>query len=133
MIKNLLKNIHKMSLTYDYDDDDLNDVNVKDINGTTKLMYAIQEGNISIVNKLLKKGANVNSKDNNGISCLMHASKLGYIEIIELLSINGANVMNELEDLFIIAKNDNIRSILLKYTCKSIPKDYDYNYDYDYK
>jgi hypothetical protein len=49
------------------------DVHWRDIKGVTALMYAVEQGNTDIVNKLISKGANPNVKDEQGMSALTRA------------------------------------------------------------
>ena len=58
------------------------DVNVKDNNGTTALMYAVYYGNTEIVKTLIAAGADVNAKDNNGFTTLISAANEGNTEIV---------------------------------------------------
>jgi len=90
-------------------------VNAKDIDGKTALMYAsagvtvvkpdynqvgggiivtLKEGCIDVVKALLANGANVNAKDINGWMPLMIASTQtkGHSDIVKALLANGANV-----------------------------------------
>lgn len=74
------------------------DVNAKDEDGITALMWAICKENKYIVEMLLKKGADVNAKDKNGISALtlsaMSPSKWRSRkrEIVSMLLEKGADV-----------------------------------------
>ncbi|MBI4823896.1 MAG: ankyrin repeat domain-containing protein [Nitrospirae bacterium] len=61
------------------------DVNAKDNNGNTALMYAAVGGHTEIVQTLLNKGANVNAKNNFGNTALIYAVKNGRTEIVSLL------------------------------------------------
>lgn len=46
-------------------------INLRDNNGNTPLMYACTRGNIQIVSILLKNGANASLKNNNGWNAYM--------------------------------------------------------------
>ena len=65
------------------------DVNVKDENGFTVLMWAAHEG--KAVASLIKAGANLDEKDNNGWTALMMAVENGHIEAVKELIEAGAN------------------------------------------
>lgn len=68
-------------------------VNQCDKNGTTALMCAAEEGDLVIVENLLKLEADVNIQDNLGRTALMLAAANGHLEIIKLLlSIPSTNV-----------------------------------------
>ena len=66
------------------------DVDAKDNNGRTALMYASASGYEGIVKILIENKADVNAKDNNGMTALMGASKEGHEEIEEILKKAGA-------------------------------------------
>ena len=72
------------------------DINAKDEDGITALMWAICKGNIEIIQMLLKKGADVNAKDENGVSALalsvMSPSRWRQKEIVSILLEKGADV-----------------------------------------
>ena len=67
-------------------------VNVCKLNGTTALMKAVKEGNLTAVNLLLKAKANVNQKDNEGMTALMYAPQSNSVEIIKALIKAGADI-----------------------------------------
>ena len=77
------------------------DVNAKDEDGITALMWAICKGNIEIIQMLLKKGADVNAKDKNGVSALalsvMGPSRWRQKEIVSILLEKGAD-MNAIDN-----------------------------------
>jgi ankyrin repeat protein len=66
------------------------DVNAKDNEGITALMYAVAFEHPEMVKLLIDAGADVNAKDNEGITALMVASFEGYTDIVELLIKAGA-------------------------------------------
>ena len=69
------------------------DINAKDINGWTALMWAIDDFDhldsfvIDILNVLLKAGANINIRDNDGYTALDHARKAQAKNIVKLLEV----------------------------------------------
>src|SRR5271157_4651140 len=67
-------------------------VNAKDKDGYTPLIWASQYSKIEMVNLLLVKGADVNAKTNNGNTALIIASHEGRTEIIRFLLEKGADV-----------------------------------------
>lgn len=67
------------------------DINVRDEDGRTALMYAAFNGHTSIIEKLIKKGALVNLADNYGRTALMFASSGPYPEAVRLLLKNQAD------------------------------------------
>ena len=67
------------------------DINAKDEDGRTALMYAAYNGHTAIIEKLIKKGATVNLTDNYGRTALMFASSGSYPESVRLLLKNQAD------------------------------------------
>ena len=68
------------------------DVNAKDENGITPLIFAAGEGHTEIVKELIAKGADVNVKDEKGFSPLMHAAFRGRTETVKELIAKGADI-----------------------------------------
>jgi len=66
------------------------DVNMKDQDGRTALMYASFNGHTEIVNELLKKGAKINERDQNGRTALIFAASGPFKETVKLLLENKA-------------------------------------------
>ena len=62
------------------------DVNAKDKDGLTALMWASVKGHLEIADILLKAGADVNTKGHDGRTALMWASVRGHPEIASMLS-----------------------------------------------
>lgn len=58
----------------------------------TLLMYAVENGNISLVNFLLKKNAKTEARDLSGKTALMTAAISGMANIVEALILHGANI-----------------------------------------
>jgi N-sulfoglucosamine sulfohydrolase len=67
------------------------DVNIKDEDGRTALMYAAYNGHASLMEKLIAKGAQVNLRDNYGRTALMLASSGPFASAVKLLLENGAD------------------------------------------
>ena len=68
------------------------DVNAKNENGHTVLMFAASNDQTAIVKYLVEKGANVNAKNNYGWTALMSAVENGDIDIAKYLVEKGADV-----------------------------------------
>ena len=62
------------------------DVNMKDNDGNTALMYAVGREDYNTVKLLLDNGADVNMKNNDGDTALDYAKEYERTEIIELLN-----------------------------------------------
>ena len=68
------------------------DVNVKDNEGRTALMEAVDYGMEKVVKNLLEKSADVNAKDNYGLTALIEAARWDDGKIVELLLEKSAEV-----------------------------------------
>ncbi len=68
------------------------DVNTKDNDGRTVLMFASINGHKDIAQILIDKGADVNATTNDGYTALMNASEFGHKDIVEMLIAKGADV-----------------------------------------
>ena len=67
------------------------DVNAKDKDGKTALMYASERGFEDIVRYLLnQKGIDINARDSGGKTALIYATEKGRAEIVKLLKTAGA-------------------------------------------
>jgi ankyrin repeat protein len=67
------------------------DVDLKDTEGRTPLMYASFNGHKEIIKLLIEKGANVNLGDRYGRTALMMASSGPYMESVKILLDNYAD------------------------------------------
>ena len=67
------------------------DINAKDEDGRTALMYAAYNGHTVIIEMLIRKGASVNLTDNFGRTALMFASSGPYPESVRVLLKNQAD------------------------------------------
>ncbi len=67
------------------------DVNARDRDGLTPLIWAAIQGHEEVVRVLLEQGANLEARNNNGDTALMWASVMGHKEVVELLLDHGAN------------------------------------------
>ncbi|MGD9503731.1 MAG: ankyrin repeat domain-containing protein [Syntrophobacteraceae bacterium] len=67
------------------------DVNARDEDGESALLYSIKDGRLNLVKLLLKNGARINSKDAYGRTPLMIATIYGHEDVAEYLLAHGAN------------------------------------------
>ncbi|XP_077394664.1 kinase D-interacting substrate of 220 kDa B isoform X1 [Festucalex cinctus] len=72
--------------------DKFKDVDSRSDNGQTPLMVAAEQGNLEIVQELIRRGANVNCDDVDCWTALMSASKEGHIQVVGELLDNDANM-----------------------------------------
>ena len=68
------------------------DVNTKDKDGTTPLMWAADKGHTQVLKELLDRGAEVNARNSAGEVALMYAVWSGHAEGVELLLSRGSDV-----------------------------------------
>ena len=94
------------------------DVNAKDVEGMTSLMYACaankNEGRIDIVNELIKAGADVNSRDKKGMTPLMLTRDIGLVDVLIKAGadINAKN--NEGMTPLMLARDFGLVDVLIK-------------------
>src|SRR5215468_1715343 len=67
------------------------DVNRRAVDGSTPLQWAVYDGNIEEVRRLIKAGANVSLANNYGATPMGLAAEVGNAEIIKLLLDAGAD------------------------------------------
>jgi ankyrin repeat protein len=71
------------------------DINAKDIDGWTALMFSITSPEVSnndVVEEIIKSGANIDMKNEEGKTALILAAEIGsFPEIVETLLKRGAN------------------------------------------
>uniref|UniRef100_UPI0037E7D658 kinase D-interacting substrate of 220 kDa B isoform X1 n=1 Tax=Semicossyphus pulcher TaxID=241346 RepID=UPI0037E7D658 len=72
--------------------DKFRDVDSRSDNGQTPLMVASEQGNLEIVQELIRRGANVNLDDVDCWTALISAAKEGHIEVVRELLENNANL-----------------------------------------
>ncbi|XP_038584194.1 kinase D-interacting substrate of 220 kDa B isoform X1 [Micropterus salmoides] len=72
--------------------DKFKDVDSRSDNGQTPLMVAAEQGNLEILQELIRRGATVNLDDIDGWTALISAAKEGHIEVVRELLENNANL-----------------------------------------
>ena len=60
--------------------------------GKSSLMFACIDGDLNIIDFLLRSGSHIHEKDNGGKTCLMLACANCDLDVIEFLFVNGANI-----------------------------------------
>lgn len=85
-------------------------VNEKDANGNTALIFAVNEGDLKMTKLLIDANADVNVKTNNGSIALMIAALKGYSGIVKLLidanaDINAKSKEGETALMYAVGKN----------------------------
>ena len=86
-------------------------INVRNEDGFTALIYAAAVGNARMVGILLGLGANVNGATNFGVTPLHAAAIRGHLRTVRLLLRKGADV-NRIDDLDMIAANKDGSKIM---------------------
>ncbi|MES2603616.1 MAG: ankyrin repeat domain-containing protein, partial [Pseudomonadota bacterium] len=88
------------------------DVNAAESNGTTVLQWAVHNGDVALVEKLLKAGADVNAKNSYGASAMSEAALLGDAKLLTLLLKAGADPESMNADgqtaLMVVARSNNL-------------------------
>ena len=69
----------------------IDDANEQDSDGNTPLMYAAKYNNSSVVEALIKEGADVNAQNEDGKTALMTAIEYGRFALVETLIKAGAD------------------------------------------
>ena len=73
------------------------DVNGRNADGITPLMFACQRGRSEVARTLVQHGSVVNAIDNDDKSALLYAAEYGHLEIVELLvACDWGHLTNEL-------------------------------------
>uniref|UniRef100_A0A3P8ULH6 Kinase D interacting substrate 220 n=1 Tax=Cynoglossus semilaevis TaxID=244447 RepID=A0A3P8ULH6_CYNSE len=72
--------------------DKFREVDSRSDNGQTPLMVAAEQGNLEIVQELIRRGANVNLDDVDCWTALISAAKEGHIQVVRELLENNANL-----------------------------------------
>ena len=67
-------------------------INIKDTEGKSPLIYAAYSGNKKSANILIKNGANLNIQDCNGNTAAMTAASYGELELLKILHKSGADL-----------------------------------------
>ena len=100
------------------------DINFKDENGLSSLHYACDEGNLKIVQILIKANCNCNIRTNDKKTPLHFASLRGYFDISKILIENGAilNVYDNEKNTPLHYSSMNGHIELLKYFLGKLPE-----------
>jgi ankyrin repeat protein len=97
------------------------DVNKRGVDGSTPLQWAVYEGDVVEVRRLIKAGANVSLANNYGATPMGLAAEVGNAEIIKLLLEAGANADSPNADgqtaLMEVARTGNVEAaeVLVKH------------------
>jgi uncharacterized protein len=86
------------------------DVNARDEQGVTALMYAAENNqNLEVAKALISAGADVNARGEKGVTALMEAAKKNTNpKVIKTLIENGAEISDKDELLNFLEENENI-------------------------
>ena len=93
------------------------DVNRRNPDGSTPLQWAVYEGNVAEVKRLLRAGANVSLANNYGATPMSLAAEVGNAEMIAVLLEAGANVDSPNAEgqtaLMAVARTGNVKAAQL--------------------
>jgi ankyrin repeat protein len=88
------------------------DVNAPESDGTTALHWAVQRGDLDLVQRLIRAGANVNAKNDYGSTPMAEAAVLARAPVLEALLKAGADVESPNADgqtaLMIVARTSQV-------------------------
>ena len=65
-------------------------VNAKDENGWSALMFASTQGDLELVKFLVENGADINVRNKNGFTAITEATRNKYLEVVQYLKSKGA-------------------------------------------
>jgi len=92
-------------------------VNQRAVDGSTPLQWAVYEGNVAEVQRLIKAGANVSLANNYGATPMSLAAEAGNTEIIKMLLQAGADVESANADgqtaLLAVSRTGNVEAAKL--------------------
>ena len=100
------------------------DVNRRAVDGSTPLQWAVYDGDVAEVRRLLKAGADVSLANNYGATPMGLAAEVGNAEILKLLLDAGANADSPNPDgqtaLLAVARTGNVEAaeLLVKHGAK---------------
>jgi ankyrin repeat protein len=90
------------------------DVNHRDVDGSTRLQWAVHAGDIAEVKRLLRSGADVSLANNYGATPMSLAAEVGNTEILKLLLDAGADADSPNPDgqtaLLAVARTGNVEA-----------------------
>jgi len=88
------------------------DVNATESDGTTALHWAVQHGDLDLVQRLLRAGANVKARNDYGSTPMSEAAVLGRVPILDALLKAGADVESPNADgqtaLMVVARTSQV-------------------------
>ena len=94
------------------------DIDAKDNDGVTALMYVSRAGDLEIAKYLVENGTDINAKDSDwGYTALIYAAEHGNLEIVKYLVEKGANVNikdNHGRTALDLAETEEIKEVLRK-------------------
>ena len=73
-------------------------INVKDEDGWTPIMWAANCGHTDIVNLLIENGADINATNDDGCTALMEAADENHIKTVQLLVDKGVDINAKAND-----------------------------------
>ena len=94
------------------------DIDAKDNDGVTALMYVSRAGDLEIAKYLLENGADINAKDSKwGYTALIYAAEYVNLEIVQFLIESGADVNiknNDGKTALDLVETEEIKKVLRK-------------------
>ena len=90
------------------------DVDCKDNQGKTALIYAVENENVELIDTLIEVGADINSQDESGKTAMHYASKNDNVETVQRLFKAGADILIKDTQEKTALENCNIKDEFLK-------------------
>jgi ankyrin repeat protein len=92
------------------------DVNCRNNDGNTPLMWSSYYGHLEIVKVLIENGADMNCKDNDGNTLLIWSSYKDHLKIVKTLIENGAdwNIKNKFKKDFMYFLSEENKEIITR-------------------
>ena len=97
------------------------DIEGRDKDGETPLIWASSYGHLEIVQELIQAGADVNAKDNDACTPLIWASSRGHLAVVQELIKSGANVNAPIGLIAIIVAHFNGQHEIVDELDKHVP------------
>lgn len=73
-------------------------IDEKDDNGITALMFAAMRGHLTVVQELIQRNTNITAKNHKGVTALMYAAYFGHLTVVQEILKQKPNTIKDTED-----------------------------------